>query len=136
MVPAAFVALDVLPLTANGKIDRRALPQAGRLTQFEHVEPATDTEIRLAAIWRHTLKLDSISVNARFFEVGGHSLLATQVVSAVLLEFGCVLKLKDLFAHQTIAEVAQLIDALKGYSAAQVSQDQARDDETLEEMEW
>jgi acyl carrier protein len=136
MVPAAFVPLDELPLTPNGKVDRRALPQPELQSRHEHVEPAAGTEQRLAAIWCQILKLEQVSARARFFELGGHSLLATRVVSAVLLEFGCVLKIKDLFVYQTVSELAQLIDVLNSRSAENDSQDPTPDDEALEETEW
>ncbi len=138
MVPAALVVLAALPLTPNGKVDRRALPAPEpEALARTHVPPSTPTELRLAAIWCDLLKLERVSVDAHFFELGGHSLLATRVVSAVLNEFGVVLKIKDLFAHSTIAELGRLIDALAAL-AAEPSPPQRGDEGAaeLEVMEW
>jgi amino acid adenylation domain-containing protein/non-ribosomal peptide synthase protein (TIGR01720 family) len=135
MVPTIFVSLEQMPLSANRKVDRGALPLPDLRPEIE-VQPGTETEVRLAAIWRRILKLDRVSVKARFFALGGHSLLATQMVSAVLAEFGCVLKIKDLFTHQTIAELAALIDVLSASSIASDTQALSHDNEALEEMEW
>ncbi|WP_279571543.1 non-ribosomal peptide synthetase [Tahibacter aquaticus] len=135
MVPAAFVVLAQLPLNANGKLDRRALPRPG-LAAVERTPPQTPTECCLAAIWMRLLKLDQVGIDERFFELGGHSLLATQVVSAVRLELGCTLSIKDVFAQQTLRELGQFIDALNTHAAAQPAPDPAHNDATLEEMEW
>ena len=80
MLPESFVELAALPLTAHGKINRRALPAPTTLTPSQPVEPRTSTEKFLAQTWADLLKVDSVGVTDNFFELGGHSLLATQVV--------------------------------------------------------
>jgi amino acid adenylation domain-containing protein len=81
MVPSAFVALERLPLTAQGKLDRAALPEPGRARVDAAEEPRTDTERALAQIWSQALHVDRVGRRDSFFELGGHSLLALQVVA-------------------------------------------------------
>src|SRR5690606_31000382 len=105
MVPTAFVFLDSMPLTPNGKVDRKALPapQAQQGTeQREIIAPATATETQILQIWRDVLGVDVISVEDDFFSVGGHSLLATQVVARMRNAFGVKLPLRALFEAPTI----------------------------------
>ncbi|HYU33064.1 MAG TPA: amino acid adenylation domain-containing protein [Thermoanaerobaculia bacterium] len=110
MVPSAFVALEALPLTANGKVDRRALPAPERQADSAaHVAPRDAMEERLAAIWREVLRLDQIGIHESFFAVGGHSLLATQVITRVRAELGVELPLRRLFEAPTIAQLARLL---------------------------
>jgi len=114
MVPAAFVVLDALPLSPNGKVDRRALPapdRTGRHRTGEFVAPQTRTEETVAEIWKELLALEQVSVDDGFFELGGHSLLATQVLARVRQVFGVDLPLREIFKHPTIAALAELIDA-------------------------
>jgi len=115
MVPAAFVLMPELPLTANGKIDREALP----LVTSDQARPSggstvprTATERTLAAIWTELLKVEQVGVEDDFFELGGHSLLAIQLVSRVRDTFGVDLPLRNLFEHPTVAKLAEAIDAL------------------------
>ena len=111
MVPSYFMQLDKLPLTPNGKIDRRAFPEPdGSIsTGVEYIEPLTDTEIRLAKIWREILGVERIGVNDGFFELGGHSLKATILVSRIHKEFDVEAPLKEVFMRQTIKELAEYI---------------------------
>jgi len=104
-----------LPLNANGKIDREALPlvaadqtRAARGT----VAPRTDTERALAALWAELLNVPSVGANDDFFEMGGHSLLAIKVVSRVRDVFGVDFPLRNLFERSTVATMAEAIDAL------------------------
>ncbi|HET6764531.1 MAG TPA: amino acid adenylation domain-containing protein, partial [Longimicrobiaceae bacterium] len=116
MVPAALVLLPAMPLTGNGKVDRRALPEpeeAGvAADETADTAPATATEERLAAIWCEVLRLERVSTSADFFALGGHSLRATQVVSRVQEAFRVALPLRTLFESPTIAGVAAEIDRL------------------------
>ena len=117
MVPSAFVMLESLPLTANGKIDRRALPDPDWFLpqrQGAYVEPRSATQQQLAAIWSDLLGVDPIGLGDDFFELGGHSLLATQVVSRIRDVFSVDLGLRQLFDTPTIEELAAAIDALAG----------------------
>ena len=90
MVPSYFVFLDAMPVTANGKIDRRALPAPGaRIEDAARivVPPATPVEEMLVSLWVELLAVDPISVRDNFFELGGHSLIATQLISRVRRDF-------------------------------------------------
>ena len=107
MVPVAFVALPALPVTANGKIDRRALPAPDfkRKAAADYQAPQTDVETILAGIWGDVLRLDRVGTRDNFFELGGDSILSIQVIARAA-EAGVRLTPKDLFQHQTIAELA------------------------------
>jgi acyl carrier protein len=111
MVPAVFVILGAMPLSANGKLDRTALPAPEQFRDLEHdfVAPRTPTEDILANIWVEVLKLDAVGVYDNFFELGGHSLLATQVVSRIRNALNCDLPLRTLFETPTLAGLAQSI---------------------------
>ncbi|WP_375765651.1 amino acid adenylation domain-containing protein [Archangium gephyra] len=112
MVPSVFVVLKELPLTSNGKVDRKALPAPVRArADALHVAPRTATELRLAAIWAELLKVERVGAQDDFFELGGHSLLATQVVARVHGTFGVELAVIDLFEAPTLEQLAARIDA-------------------------
>ena len=113
MVPSAFVFLDALPLTENGKVDRRALPapEVGGGIAREHVAPRGPVEEALAAIFSEVLRLPTVSAHDGFFELGGHSLLATQVIARVRAAFAIDLPLRALFEATTPAELAARVDA-------------------------
>ena len=111
MVPAAFVTLDTLPLTANGKVDRLALPAPLPGTGNEqrgYVAPGTPHEEILVGIWAQVLKVERVGIHDNFFELGGDSILSIQVVSRASQQ-GLHLTPKQLFQHQTIAELAQVV---------------------------
>jgi non-ribosomal peptide synthetase component F/acyl carrier protein len=125
MVPSAFVFIDEFPLTPNGKVDRRALPEPDQLRPdlgAAFVAPSTPTEETLASMWAEVLGLARVGVHDSFFELGGHSLLATQVTSRIRTAFNLEIPLRNLFERPTIAELAQEIDAL---TAAVTTQDSA-----------
>lgn len=121
-VPSAFVQLAALPLSANGKVNRLALPDV-KLERPQlsanFVAPRNEIEERLAAIWSEVLRLPRIGVNDNFFELGGHSLLAAQIVSRVRREFGIESPLRAMFESPT---VAQLADGLVTPGARHVEQ--------------
>ena len=115
MVPSAYVVLDSLPLTLNGKVDRRALPDPGSAElKNPFVAPRTPIEKTLATIWASFLKLEQIGVHDNFFELGGHSLLATQVLFRTREFFQMELPLRILFEKPTIAALAEHILATTG----------------------
>ncbi|AWV08515.1 non-ribosomal peptide synthase/polyketide synthase [Marilutibacter maris] len=119
MLPAAYVRLDRLPLTANGKIDRRRLPDCGREAQVSrgHVEPRTATERTLTDIWQNLLGVERVGIEDNFFELGGHSLLAMRMTSAVAARLGRTLPVRVLFEGATPAAVAAWLDAQDAGSA-------------------
>ena len=111
MVPSFFVYLDALPLTSNGKIDRKGLPAPDlSLRLGVYVAPQTETELALASIWSEVLRVPEVSMNDNFFRIGGHSLLATQVISRVRESFSIDIPLRTLFEHPTIADLALEIE--------------------------
>jgi amino acid adenylation domain-containing protein len=112
MVPSAYVPLDAFPLTANGKVDRRALPAppADLPSAAAYVAPSTPTEQAVAAIWAEVLGAPRVGLNDNFFDLGGHSLVATQVVLRIESEFGVQLPLRSLFDTPTVGEVSRWIE--------------------------
>jgi amino acid adenylation domain-containing protein len=111
MVPAAYVRLDLMPLTFNGKLDRRALPapDSSAYVQDAYEAPAGPVEEKLARIWAAVLGLDRISRNANFFDLGGHSLLAIRMLTLIEAEFDRSLDLTSLFRAPSIAVLGQLL---------------------------
>ncbi|WP_447739002.1 non-ribosomal peptide synthase/polyketide synthase [Pseudomonas laurentiana] len=113
MVPAHLLLLEALPLTANGKLDRKALPAVdARQLQAEYLAPQSELEQRVAAVWADVLKLDRVGLNDNFFELGGHSLLATQVMARLQVELGLNLPLALLFQAENLQAYAALISEL------------------------
>ncbi|HEX3129772.1 MAG TPA: amino acid adenylation domain-containing protein, partial [Thermoanaerobaculia bacterium] len=114
MVPSAFVRLDELPHTPNGKIDRKALARTApdRVRgEKVYVAPETPTERGLAAIWAELLGVERVGIDDGFFHLGGHSLLATRLVTRVRDVFGVGLPLRAVFESPTVRELAARIDA-------------------------
>jgi amino acid adenylation domain-containing protein len=112
MVPSAFVTLDGLPLNANGKVDRRALPAPDfyQLTAGAYVAPRDEVEEALCEVWAEVLKVGRVGVHDNFFESGGHSLKATQIVSRLRRDMQVTLTVRSLFAAPTVAEFAPLVE--------------------------
>ncbi|OUL35844.1 hypothetical protein BV372_09645 [Nostoc sp. T09] len=116
MIPAAFVMLEALPLTSNGKVDRRALPipdASSVSSSANFVAPRNPTEEILATAWAQVLGLERVGIDDNFFELGGHSLLATQVISRLRQALNVEISLRSLFANPTIANFAQAIAQLQ-----------------------
>jgi amino acid adenylation domain-containing protein len=116
MLPDAFVLMDEFPLTSNGKIDRRKLPEPDRSSRVpgsELAPPQSHTEASLAALWGEVLGLEQVGRSDNFFELGGHSLLATQLVARIRQTYKVDLSLRRLFEMPTIAAIANFIDRLQ-----------------------
>jgi acyl carrier protein len=114
MVPTAWVFLEALPLSPNGKVDRRALPEpvgdAERGTR-QHVEPRTALEAVVAGVWSDLLGVEPVGAEDNFFELGGHSLLATQAVSRLRSLLQVELPLRTLLESPTVAGTAAAAEA-------------------------
>ena len=111
MVPAAFVFLEQMPLTPNGKLNRKAFPAPEVGTSEEVIErPRTPVEEIVAGIWAEVLKLEKVGIHDNFFELGGHSLLATQVISRLSKAMGVELPLRLLFQFATVAGIAREVE--------------------------
>ena len=108
MVPSAFVTLEAMPLTVNGKLDRRALPEPEESQAPEGEAPRTPAEKILAEVWQDVLRVDSVGRRDNFFVLGGDSILGIQLVSRAR-RAGLELSPKQLFQHQTLAELAAVV---------------------------
>ncbi|MFC0530978.1 amino acid adenylation domain-containing protein, partial [Phytohabitans kaempferiae] len=116
MVPPLFVSLDRMPLTPNGKVDRRALPAPAEAVDSgaEFVAPATPLEHALAAIWADVLNLPEVGVRDNFFQLGGDSLRSIQVLARAREELGVELFPRLMFDRPTVAELAAYVESLGG----------------------
>ncbi|MBZ4419378.1 non-ribosomal peptide synthetase [Myxococcus sp. RHSTA-1-4] len=111
MVPSALVVLDALPLSPNGKVDRKALPAPELERAREgHVAPATPTEVEVAALFGELLGVERVGARDDLFKLGGNSLMATRVLARLRARFGVELPLRALFQHSTVQQVARLVD--------------------------
>ncbi|WP_285608463.1 non-ribosomal peptide synthetase [Actinokineospora globicatena] len=111
LVPSAIVALDALPLTPGGKLDRSALRQLPVTPATTYLAPRDEVESDLCALWQDILGLDQVGTNDDFFTIGGHSLLAAQLAARITQRFGVDLPVVELFTRRTITALATLIRA-------------------------
>jgi aspartate racemase len=110
MVPAVFVQLEKLPLTANGKVDRRALPEPVGLEEADSYCPPRDRlELQLTRIWESLLQVERVSVKDNFFDLGGHSLLAVKLLAHINQSLGRNLSVVSVFQAPTVEQMAQLV---------------------------
>jgi len=113
MVPTIFVVLDALPLTLNGKVNRRALPQPVIERSEIYVAPSTPTEFLLAHIWADVLHLEQVGIQDDVFALGAHSLLATRIISRIRTAFQIDIPLRVFFEQPTIAQLAHYITQIQ-----------------------
>ena len=108
MVPAAYVRLEAMPLTPNGKLDRKRLPtpDGNAYSMSGYEEPQGEIETTLAAIWREVLEVEKVGRNDNFFELGGHSLLAITMIGRLRETLGLEVEIGDVFEHSRLSELA------------------------------
>ncbi|WP_443659035.1 non-ribosomal peptide synthase/polyketide synthase [Clostridium algidicarnis] len=117
MIPSYFVQLDKMPITPNGKIDRKALPKPNLDELTDSYEaPRNEMEESLVEIWKDVLNIKQVGINDNFFEIGGHSLKATKLIARINKEFKIEISIKDVFYGQTIKELSHCITESKKYS--------------------
>ncbi|MCU1734442.1 MULTISPECIES: non-ribosomal peptide synthase/polyketide synthase [unclassified Pseudomonas] len=115
MVPTHLIVLDAMPLTANGKLDRKALPKPdAALLQGDYVAPVSELEQQLAAIWAEVLKVEKVGLTDNFFELGGHSLLAVQVLARIRDQLRCEIALRELFEKSTLGDLCEVVQQKQG----------------------
>ncbi|UII73718.1 non-ribosomal peptide synthase/polyketide synthase [Pseudomonas sp. HN11] len=140
MVPGHWVILDALPLTNNGKLDRRALPAPDlNLARQAYLAPQNLLQARLAAIWQAVLQVEQVGLNDHFFERGGHSLLATQVISRVRHDLRLEVPLRALFEQPTLEAFAAACTGVQSVTAlplVAVTRDQPLALSFAQERQW
>ena len=122
MVPNALVIMDELPLNANGKVERRLLPepQDDSVEASEYLPPSTSTEQMLCQIWQDALSLEQVGVNDNFFSLGGDSINSIRVVAQIKKQ-GFAIAVKDLFNHQSVRQLAEFIDNHAGQAVEAIN---------------
>ncbi|MEQ5836822.1 amino acid adenylation domain-containing protein [Marinobacter sp. NFXS9] len=118
MVPTHLIVLDRLPLNANGKLDRKALPEP-TLDERPFEAPTGDIEIGIAELWKDLLQVDRVGRHDHFFELGGHSLLATRLLSRIRDTLGVTVPLAEAFEATTVAAMADVVTRLQGQTLDQ-----------------
>jgi acyl carrier protein len=111
MVPSYYVKLENIPLTSNGKVDRKNLPdpEGTGLKQGEYVAPSTEIETQLVKIWSELFNQNQISINTNFTTLGGHSIMAIRALSMIHKHFSITLSIRDVLEN-TLAEIAVKIE--------------------------
>ena len=111
MVPALWIELEIIPLTPNGKVDRKALPDPeGTMATGAYIAPRNETESKLTEIWQELLEMENVGMTDDVFELGGHSLLAMRLVSVIRKTFETELQINDVFSYPTISSLGAYLD--------------------------
>ena len=112
MIPSVWVELDKLPLTANGKVDKQALPEVddSYLTDAKYIAPRTETEEKLAVIWQHLLRKQRVGMYDNFFEMGGHSLMAMRMITHIEESLFVSVPIKVLFQFTCINDLGKYLN--------------------------
>lgn len=129
MIPSYFVAVDEIPLTPNGKVDRKALPSPGETRpelEENYVEPRNPIEGNLVAIWGKALNINQVGIHDNFVELGGNSLAAVQVIAQVHQVFQVELPLRSPFDAPTIAELAEVVEEILIMEIENLNEDEAQ----------
>jgi acyl carrier protein len=123
MALSTLMVLESLPLTANGKVDRKALPapDGGTNAYRQYEAPHGETEQALAPLWQEVLRVERVGRNDNFFELGGHSLLGMQLITRITHSFRVELPIRDIFARRTLRELALAIEARAAAAASRAS---------------
>ncbi|MET4141105.1 amino acid adenylation domain-containing protein [Pedobacter sp. UYP1] len=126
MIPSLLIDIDEIPLTSNGKVNRKALPDISwdELAIKNHTAPVTPAEEKLVEIWKEVLQLTEVGTNDNFFELGGHSLLALNIVNRINTEFSCAIDVSLFFKMVTLKDLAELISLTNAASAQDLDFDE------------
>ena len=132
MIPKKLVKMDNLPINNNGKIDRKRLPKI-ILSDIDEtfVEPQTETEIRLAKIWKTLFNIDKVSTNYNFFNIGGDSLLAIKLSAIIQSKFGVEISVSEIYADPTLSKLAELINSKNRISENEIKPCKEKDNYAL-----
>lgn len=109
MIPSHIVFLEKLPITLNGKVDTKKLPEVS-ISEIKYIAPSTQTEITLEKLWSKILDINNISINANFFDLGGDSLCSIKLISEIYSALNVKVSIKDIFNNPTIESLAKFID--------------------------
>jgi tyrocidine synthetase-3 len=109
MIPEIFVRIPEIPLTANGKVNRTALPQPEAILRAPGYPPSTDTERTLIGLWEEVLRIEGVGPHDDFFDLGGHSLTALQLAAAASMVLGVDVPLIAVFDHPTVEDLAHYL---------------------------
>ena len=131
MIPNYFVRLEVIPLTPNGKVNRKELPDPGIRPGGEYVAPRTKKEQAVAKIWEEVLNLEKVGIDHSFFNLGGDSIKAIRLISTLNARLNSHFKIPDLYTHGTIRQLITLVDRFEAFDRSTLYQKVTLDIETL-----
>ncbi len=136
MLPKAWLKLDKMPITNNGKIDRNNLPSFEFKPSINRIPPSSPIEIQLSLIWSDLLEIDEqlISADSNFFDIGGHSLLSIRLINEIVAVFACQLRIIDVFNCPDLATMAVIIETLSDSPTTEVVDNY--EDGLVEEIQW